>query len=132
MIEIIKSLGFLGIFMEHNKDCIFCKIARKEIPTEIIFENDNFIAFPDQNQKTPGHSLIVPKKHFVNCLDLPASLGSELLDAIKNVMEIRMKQGAEGFNLIQNNGEVAGQVIMHAHFHLLPRKKGDGHEHYGI
>jgi len=115
------------------EDCIFCKIANKEVEADkIIYENDNFVAFPDANQQTEGHTLIVPKKHFVNCLDLPSSLGGELLDAIKAVAEIRLKEGAEGFNIIQNNGGCAGQVVMHAHFHLLPRKKGDGKEHYAV
>ena len=73
-----------------------------------------------------GHTLIVPKKHFVNSLDMPASLGSELLDAVKVIGERRLKEGAEGFNFTQNNGEAADQVVMHAHFHILPRKKDDG------
>ncbi len=116
----------------NKQDCIFCKIAKKQTPVKIVYENDNFLAFLDMNQKTSGHTLIIPKKHFINIIDLPESLGSELLDAIKRVAEIRLKEGAEGFNIMQNNGKFAGQVIMHAHFHLLPRKKGDGHEHYSI
>ena len=119
--------------MESKEGCIFCKIAKKEVEVDsLVYENDNFICFLDQNQKTPGHTLVVPKKHFVNVLDLPASLGQELLDAIKHVAEIRMKEGADGFNIIQNNGDAAGQVVMHAHFHVLPRTKGDGHSHYAI
>lgn len=106
--------------------CIFCKIARKEIPVEIIYENGNFLAFPDANPQVEGHTLIISKKHFANILDLPATLGAELIDAIKNVIGIRLKQGFEGFNIIQNNGEIAGQLVMHAHFHVLPRKKSDG------
>lgn len=105
------------------ENCIFCKIARKEIKTEIVLETKNFIAFPDANPKTKGHTLIIPKKHFVNVIDMPDSLGGELLEAIKKVGEIRFKEGAEGFNLINNCGEVAGQVVMHVHFHLIPRKR---------
>jgi len=107
-------------------ECVFCKMARGEIKVEKIYENDNFFAFPDTNPQIKGHTLIVPKKHFVNVMDLPASLGQELLDAIKTVGEIRLKEGAEGFNILQNNGAVADQFVMHAHFHLLPRKKDDG------
>ncbi len=107
-------------------DCIFCKIAKGEIKTEIIYENDNFVVFPDANPKVEGHCLVVPKKHFANILDLPQSLGSELIEAIKGVAEIKLKQGAQGFNIVQNNGKMAGQVVEHIHFHLLPRKKGDG------
>jgi histidine triad (HIT) family protein len=111
-------------------DCIFCKIANKEIDVEVIYENDNFIAFPDANPKVEGHTLIVPKKHFTNVLDLPVSLGSELLDAIKAVADEKLKEGFEGFNVLQNNFESAGQVVMHAHFHFLPRKKGDSKNIY--
>lgn len=121
------KLGFLFYLMADNKDdCVFCKISRKEIPLDFIYENDNFFAMPDKNPVVLGHTLIIPKKHFENSMDLPASLGRELIDAIKAVAEIRIKEGAEGFNLIQNNFESAGQVVMHAHFHLLPRKKDDG------
>jgi len=106
-------------------DCIFCKIARREIPVEIIYEGDNFIAFPDANPCSKGHTLIIPKKHFVNIIELPAILGNELLDVIKKVAEIRFKEGAEGFNVIVNNGKEAGQVVMHLHVHVIPRKKGE-------
>ena len=108
--------------MKENKDCLFCKIARKEIPVEIVYESENFMAFPDAKPRTKGHTLIIPKKHYANVIDMPSILGSELLDTIKKVAEIRFKQGAEGFNIIINTGKEAGQVVMHAHFHLLPRK----------
>lgn len=106
-------------------DCIFCKIARGEIPTEIIEESKNFIAFPDANPIIKGHTLIVPKKHFVNLMDLPSDLGSELVDVVKRVAEKKLREKFEGFNLIMNNFEAAGQVVRHAHLHLIPRKKGD-------
>ena len=106
-------------------DCIFCKIARKEIPAEIVYESDNFIAFLDANPCSRGHTLIIPKKHFVNIIELPAILGNELLDVIKKVAGIRFKEGAEGFNIIVNNGKEAGQVVMHFHVHVIPRKKGE-------
>ena len=108
------------------KDCIFCKIAKGEIEVKKIVENDNFLVFPDANPKIEGHCLIIPKKHFTNILDLPSNLGSELLDIIKEVAEIKIKEGFEGFNLVQNNGGVAGQEVLHTHLHFLPRKKGDG------
>ncbi|MFA5020362.1 MAG: HIT domain-containing protein [Candidatus Pacearchaeota archaeon] len=107
-----------------KSECIFCKIALKEIPAEIIYENNSFISFPDVNPKVEGHTLIIPKKHFETCIDIPSSLGEELLDAIKNTAEIRIKQGADGFNILQNNGKAAGQIVMHAHFHLLPIRNG--------
>ena len=109
-----------------KKDCVFCKIVSGEIPCEKIWEDDNFVCFPDANPKVEGHCLIISKAHFVNIMDLPASLGGEFVDVIKRVAEIKFKEGAEGFNLVMNNFECAGQVVNHAHVHLLPRKKGDG------
>ena len=106
-------------------DCIFCRIASGEIPAEIVYESNNFIAFPDAHPKCKGHTLIIPKKHFTNILDLPDSSGSELIETIKKVATIRLKQGAGGFNIIINTGKEAGQVVMHLHVHLLPRKKNE-------
>jgi len=108
------------------EECVFCKIARKEIKADIAEESDNFIAFLDIHPKAEGHTLIIPKEHFVNLMDLPSDFASEMHDVIKNIAEKRLKEGAEGFNLISNNFAAAGQVVMHAHVHILPRKKGDG------
>jgi len=109
--------------MEDN--CVFCKIARGEIKVEILEETDNFICFLDANPKISGHCLIIPKKHFINLVDLPSDLGSELLFMIKKVAESKLRQGFEGFNIVSNNFSVAGQVVNHLHVHFLPRKKGD-------
>lgn len=109
-----------------KEDCIFCKLANKIIPAEFIYESDNFVAFPDANPKVEGHTLIVPKSHSVNLMDMPATLGRELLEAIKSVGEMKIKEGFQGFNILQNNFPAAGQVVMHSHIHLLPRKEGDG------
>jgi histidine triad (HIT) family protein len=107
------------------KDCVFCKIARGEIPASKIYENDNFISFPDSNQEIEGHSLIISKKHFETILDLPSSLGMELLDCIKNTsLKLMKEHKSDGFNIAQNNFDAAGQVVKHIHFHILPRKKG--------
>ena len=107
------------------KDCIFCKIAQEDIPSEKIYENDNFFSIPDRNQQIDGHSLVISKKHFNTILDLPPSLGMELLDCIKKTtMELIKKHKSEGFNIVQNNFESAGQAVMHFHLHILPRKKG--------
>lgn len=108
-----------------DKDCVFCKIARRELPADIVYESANFMAFPDVRPRTEGHTIIITKKHYANIIEMPESLGSEMLEAIKKVFEIRAKQGAEGFNLIMNNFPVAGQIVMHAHIHLLPRRKED-------
>lgn len=111
-------------------DCIFCKIARGEIKVQKIYENDNFFSIPDANQKVEGHSLVISKKHFETILDLPSTLGTELLDCIKKTaLKIINKEKASGFNLVNNNFPVAGQFVKHVHFHILPRKKGDSIPH---
>ena len=113
--------------MAIKNECIFCKFANNIIKQDFIYENDNFVAFADANPKVKGHTLVVPKKHYINSMDLPDSLGIELLDAIKNVADYHFKdKSVEGFNIVQNNFEAGGQVVMHIHFHFLPRKKSDG------
>ncbi len=108
-------------------ECIFCKISKKEIPCEKIYENKEFFSVPDANPVKEGHSLIISKKHFHTSLDLPEELGSELLDCIKKTSGILMKRyHADGFNVINNNFKSAGQVVNHIHFHIVPRNKGDG------
>ncbi|MBU0907336.1 MAG: HIT domain-containing protein [Nanoarchaeota archaeon] len=115
--------------MKKEKDCIFCRIVKGEIPPGKgkIKESDNFLAFLDLNPHAEGHTLIIPKKHFVTILDIPNTLAPELLKIIKDVAsELMDKKLGDGFNVIQNNLEVAGQVVMHAHFHIIPRKDNDG------
>ncbi len=109
------------------EDCIFCKIVKGEIPSNKVYEDDNFIGFLDINPKAEGHTIIIPKKHFRNLIDMPASLGNEMIEAIKNVSLKLIDEGkAEGFNMVINNEPAAGQVVFHVHAHILPRKKDDG------
>jgi len=109
------------------EECVFCKMSNGEIPTEKISENRNFFSVLDINQKIEGHALVISKKHFKNVLEMPSSLGNELLDCIKSTSEkLTEKYHSSGFNLINNNSESAGQVIHHIHFHILPRKEKDG------
>lgn len=110
-----------------HEDCLFCKIVKGELPSKKTYEDDNFIGLLDPNPRTEGHTLIIPKKHFRNLLDMPTSLGDEMLEAVKKVALKLIKDGkGEGFNIIVNNEPAAGQVIFHLHIHILPRKKGDG------
>lgn len=110
-----------------KSDCIFCKIVKGEIPCEKVFEDDNFIGIFDAKPKASGHTLIIPKNHYNNILDMPESLGNELLSAIKTISLKLIKEGkGEGFNIIMNNFPAAGQVVMHSHVHIIPRKTGDG------
>jgi histidine triad (HIT) family protein len=110
-----------------SSECIFCRISRGEIKSPRIYENDNFFSIPDAHPKMKGHSLVITKKHFETVLDMPSSLGQEFLDCIKKTSVILMKKHeAEGFNVLINTFEASGQSVKHAHFHIMPRKKGDG------
>lgn len=110
-----------------SKDCIFCKIAKKETKTEIVKESNNFIAFRDINPVAEGHTLVVPKKHFVTLLDIPNKLGEELLQFVKQIaLELLEEKAGDGFNVLMNNLEPAGQIVKHAHIHVIPRKEKDG------
>ncbi len=110
-----------------ESDCIFCKIAEGEIPTEKIFESENFFAIKDINPKVEGHSLVISKKHYETLLDMPSSLYGEFLETAKEVaFKLIDELNAEGFNLIMNNKRVAGQLVAHVHLHVLPRCPEDG------
>ncbi len=109
-----------------DKNCIFCKIVKKEIAAEFIAETNNFIAILDANPKAEGHTLIIPKKHCVTILDIPNTMAKEMLELIKKVsLDLIEKKKGDGFNIIVNNLSPAGQVIMHAHVHVIPRKEND-------
>lgn len=113
--------------MMKDGNCIFCKIAKKEIKAEIVAESNNFIAFLDIDPKAKGHALVIPKKHFVTLLDIPSRLGEEMLNFTKKIAsEVLDKRYGDGFNVIMNNLEPAGQIVKHAHIHIIPRKDGDG------
>ncbi len=108
-------------------NCIFCKIANGEIPSRKLYEDDNFVVIMDLGPATKGHSLIIPKEHYANLYEMPAELAAEAMK-IAQKMAIKMTAAlqADGFNLVQNNGEVAGQTVFHFHLHLIPRYKEDG------
>ncbi len=105
--------------------CIFCKIAKGEIESFVVYEDDRVIAFLDIRPLSKGHTLIIPKEHYENLLEIPAELAKDLANAIKIVCEKLKRLGAEGFNIITNVNEVAGQEIMHAHIHVIPRYSGE-------
>lgn len=112
---------------DFDKDCIFCKIVKGEIPSTKVYEDDNFIAILDIHPKAEGHAVIFPRKHFRTIVDMPNTIGNEMLEAIKGVGLGLIKNGkGEGFNVVVNNEAAGGQVIFHAHVHVIPRKKGDG------
>lgn len=109
----------------HN-NCLFCSIIAGDIPSAKIFENDEVYAFLDINPCTKGHTLLIPKYHAETLLELPAEYGPSLLDATKIIGNALMQElGATGFNSVQNNFTSAGQVIFHAHWHIIPRHDDD-------
>ena len=109
-----------------SDECVFCKIARGELSADLVYENDSFMCFKDINKVIDGHSLVIPKKHFETVLDMPSSSGVELMDCIKtSALKLMDETSSSGFNIVQNNSPVAGQVVPHVHFHILPRKEGD-------
>lgn len=110
-----------------SDDCLFCRIARGEIPAEKVLEGDSFIAIKDINPMVEGHTLVIPKKHWVTFLDIPNNYGDELVEFMKKVIDFLMEDlNADGFNIVMNNLEPAGQIVSHAHFHIFPRREGDG------
>ena len=110
-----------------NRDCLFCKIASKNTGAKIIEETNNFIVILDANPRAEGHCLVMPKKHLVTFLDIPNAISEEMCGLIKKVaMKMFEQKKGNGFNLIMNNLEPAGQAVMHAHIHVIPRKEGDG------
>ncbi len=108
-------------------DCIFCKIANGEIPSKSLYEDEKFRVILDLGPAAKGHSLILPKDHAANLYELPEKLaGDAMILAKKMASLLTEKLNCDGINLVQNNGEAAGQTVEHFHIHLIPRYKGDG------
>lgn len=107
--------------------CIFCKIANKEIPSYTVYEDDNFLAFLDLSPITVGHTLVVPKKHYANLLELDEATAKEALNVARKVaLLLKEKLNVSDFNIVNNCGENAGQSVRHFHIHVIPiYKKGD-------
>jgi histidine triad (HIT) family protein len=109
------------------EDCIFCKIINKEIPADIIFEDDEVLAFLDIHPVNKGHTLLIPKKHFPNLLHTDDEvLGSLIVHVKKIAGAILQATGADAFNLGVNTGSASGQVVFHTHLHIIPRFSNDG------
>ena len=104
-----------------TKTCIFCRIARKDIPAELVYENDDVIAFDDLNKVAPTHVLIIPKKHIASCQDVEsddASLLGQLFIAARHVAEQKQIEKT-GYRLVVNAGSGAGQSVFHLHLHVI-------------
>ena len=110
-----------------DDNCIFCKLANGDIPTNAIYEDDSFKVILDMAPATKGHALILPKDHYKNLYEMPEDKVASAFKLAKKLaghMTDTLK--ADGFNLVQNNNEVAGQTVFHFHIHLIPRYTGDG------
>ena len=106
-------------------DCIFCKLANGEIPTATLYEDDEFRVILDQGPATKGHALILPKQHFANIYEIPDEIAAKAMILGKKMATAMTKAlHSDGFNLVQNNGEAAGQTVMHFHMHVIPRYAG--------
>jgi histidine triad (HIT) family protein len=104
------------------KECIFCEIAAGKIPSAKVYEDDNTIAFLDIMPANKGHCLIVPKKHYETLLDISDEDLKHLIIATKKVTKaLSLSIGNGAYNMVMNNGKVAGQVVAHAHIHIIPR-----------
>ena len=106
-----------------SEDCVFCKIVKGDIPSEMVFENEDFVVIKDANPAVRGHVLVIPKRHCGNFMELPVDSYGGFLKTVRDVV---LQEGLKDFNLVVNEGKVAGQVVGHLHLHVLPRKEGDG------
>jgi histidine triad (HIT) family protein len=109
-------------------DCIFCKIVKKEIPATVVYEDDDVLVFMDIGPIIKGHVLVISKKHHDPVTETPDELVSKLHLAAKRIAKAQLNGlGADGVNIMQNNGKAAGQEVAHIHVHVIPRFEGDGH-----
>lgn len=108
-----------------DKDCIFCKIANGEIPSSTIYEDEQFRVILDLGPASKGHALILPKEHFKDVCGLDEKVAAKILPlGAKLGAAMKKSLGCAGFNLVQNNGEAAGQTVFHFHMHVIPRYEG--------
>ena len=112
-------------------DCIFCKIVKGDLPSTKVYEDKRFLAFLDLNPINKGHVLVIPKDHHNTFLNTPVDLSKDVLALVKTLAPAVMTaSGANGFNLLVNNGKTAGQLVDHVHFHIIPRLKDDNLHHW--
>ena len=110
-----------------DDNCIFCKLANGEIPTATLYEDDDFRVILDAGPAAKGHALILPKEHYANLYELDDEVAAKVLPlAKKMITKLTDILGCDGYNLVQNNGEAAGQTVFHFHLHMIPRYKDDG------
>lgn len=108
-------------------DCIFCRIANGSVPSKTIYEDDEFRVILDLGPATKGHALILPKDHYADIYEIPEDTAADAMKLAKRMAAVmKEKLHCDGFNIVQNNGEAAGQTVKHFHIHLIPRYRDDG------
>lgn len=105
-----------------KNDCIFCAIAAGEIPSFKVYEDDVVLAYLDINPFSRGHTLVIPKAHTEGLLDTPDETLAAVISRVRKIAaHVKEALPCDGFNILQNNGEAAGQTVKHVHFHIVPR-----------
>ncbi len=109
-----------------KNDCIFCAIAAGEIPSFKVYEDDLVLAYLDINPFAKGHTLVIPKRHAADIVEADDEMLASVIVRVRKIAaHVKEVLGCDGFNVLQNNGEAAGQTVRHLHFHIVPRWKGD-------
>ena len=109
-----------------DNNCIFCKIAGGEIPSSTLYEDEMVRVILDISPASKGHALILPKEHYANLYEISDEMASHVIKTAKKMAKKMQEElGVEGLNVLQNNGELAGQTVFHYHMHLIPRYQGD-------
>lgn len=109
-----------------DNNCIFCKIANGEIPSSTLYEDEMVRVILDISPASKGHALILPKEHYANLYEISDEMASHVIKTAKKMAKKMQEElRSEGLNVLQNNGELAGQTVFHYHMHLIPRYQGD-------
>jgi histidine triad (HIT) family protein len=112
--------------------CVFCKIARKQAPASVAYEDENVLAFLDTRPLNEGHTLVIPKEHYVTIFEVPEELVAHLHRIVQRVaLAVRESTKADGISIIQQNGKAAGQEVFHLHVHVIPRYEGQKLPRFG-
>jgi len=113
--------------MARDPNCVFCKVVGAEIPAAVVYEDPTVLAFLDIGPLSEGHLLVIPREHYHHLVDVPAQCCAEVATVLPRLGRALLGvTGAQGFNVLVNNGAAAGQIVPHVHWHLIPRMQGDG------